>query len=80
MLDRDTKDMIEGEHAEGEYAERGHAKGECAKGRHAEGEYAVSNGVEPVDVFIVLGSPLDLGKCLEDELKSDILLADLVLS
>ena len=70
MLGRDAKDMIEGERAEG-----GRAEGECA-----EGECAVSNGVEPVGVFVVLGSPSDLGERLEDELGSDVPLADLVLS
>ena len=51
MLGRDMKDMIKEEHAE-----EGHAEGGCA-----EGECTVLNGMEPVGVFIVLGSPLNLG-------------------
>ena len=79
------KDMIEGERAEGGRAEGECAEGECAEGRRAEGERtegkcAVSNGVELVDVFVVLGSPSDLGERLEDELGSDVPLADLMLS
>ena len=70
MLGRDAKDMIKGEHAEGG----------CAEGERTEGGCAVSNGVELVDVFVVLGSPSDLGERLEDELGSDVPLADLVLS
>ena len=42
----------------------------------AEEEHAVSNGVELVDVSVVLSSLLDLGEHLEDEL--GVPLADFV--